>query len=469
MDRSLQNQIEWWKAVLYSINDGVLVIDHQGIVQMVNPEYTRITGVIPEKIIGKPLRQFRPGAQLPDTLRDGKCRVGVYRKEGEHEYVVDMAPIVVHDEIIGAVSVCKSLTEVHKLSKELQKKKEKIQQLERTMDSLHQAKYTFDQIIGKDRGLKQIVHIAKRAAETHLPVLIFGESGTGKELFAQAIHNNSSRRERPFIPVNCAAIPLLLLESELFGYEEGSFTNAKKGGKMGLFELANHGTIFLDEIGDMSYDLQAKLLRVLQEGKVRRIGDTKEQDIDVRIIAATNHDLEQLVAKGRFREDLFYRLNVFRLQLPPLRERREDIPELIDSFIRSSPVNTLDGPRLVDSVEGVTLQVLQSYDWPGNVRELKNAIDYAICMADGREIDLQHLPVLIAKAKQTSPDLLRKPDSQTVREVLDEVERKLIIDTLERFGSDEKREAAKALGFSLATLYNKIKKYKLDSSKIPND
>lgn len=195
------------------------------------------------------------------------------------------------------------------------------------MDSLYQAKYTFDQIIGKNGGLNEVVHIAKRAAESNLPILIMGESGTGKELLAQAIHNASNRSERHFIPVNCAAIPSTLLESELFGYEECSFTSAKKGGKTGLFELANGGTLFLDEIGDLPYDLQAKLLRVLQERTIRRVGGTHERNIDVRVIAATNKDLQQLVTKNCFQEDLFYRLNVITLQIPPLRERKEDIKD----------------------------------------------------------------------------------------------------------------------------------------------
>jgi len=285
-----------------------------------------------------------------------------------------------------------------------------------------------------------------------------GESGTGKELFAQAIHNRSNRRERPFIPVNCAAIPSALLESELFGYEEGSFTHAKKGGKMGLFELANDGTIFLDEVGDMPFELQAKLLRVLQEQKIRRVGGTEEKDINVRVIAATNRDLEQLVFKNRFRQDLFYRLNVIRIEIPPLRERREDIPKLIDKFLRSSSRNVF----AIDSIDEEAMKLLQSYDWPGNVRELKNAIDYAVCMADGREIQLCHLPKWISKL-ETVP--IRT--NRTLREVIEEAERKLIRETLNRCGNgiEEKKKAAQELGISLATLYNKIKKYHLDTEE----
>lgn len=462
-DFNADQQLEWFKAIIYSIHDGVLVIDREEIVKLINPEYTRITGVKPDSIIGKPLREVRPGAQLVDTLRDGKTRVGIYRREGSSEYVVDMSPIVVNNEIIGAVSICKGLTEVHKLSQELKKNKEKLIQLERTMGTLYQATYTFEQIIGATSGLHEIVHKARKAAESNLPVLITGESGTGKELFAQAIHNESNRADRPFIPVNCAAIPSSLLESELFGYEEGSFTNAKKGGKVGLFEIANSGTIFLDEIGELPYDLQAKLLRVLQEQSIRKVGEVRERAIDVRVIAATNKDLQHLVEKKLFREDLFYRLNVVTIQIPPLRERREDIPELISAFLRSSNRNTSSNSgQPAYTINQSALSVLRHYDWPGNVRELKNVIDYGICMAEGMEILLHNLPEYIVKTEREYPAVVQSEKMRTLREVVEEAEHKWIIETLHRFGDDveERKKAAQTLGISLATLYNKLKRYK---------
>jgi sigma-54 dependent transcriptional regulator, acetoin dehydrogenase operon transcriptional activator AcoR len=460
----MEKQIEWWKAIVYSINDGILVIDHQGLVRLINPEYTRITGVTPD-IIGKHLKDYRPGAQLPEILVDRKCRMGVYRKTDNREYIVDMAPIIVNDEVIGAVSICKSMTEVHKLTQELKKKGEKLEQLQKKMNSLYQAKYTFDHIVGRNGGLKEVVYVARRVAESDLPILITGESGTGKELFAQAIHNESSRKNGPFIPVNCAAIPSSLLESELFGYGDGAFTNAKKGGKIGLFEIANNGTIFLDEIGDMSYDLQAKLLRVLQERKIRRVGETIERSIDVRIIAATHRNLQQLVKKNRFREDLFYRLNVIHLHIPPLRERKEDIPDLVDSMLYSSEMNlSSDYSPPVYTIDRQTLRFLQSYEWPGNVRELKNVIDYATCMANGTEIKIQDLPELVTEKRINLFDSVASPSNQTLQERIDETERKFIQETLKRFGSDMegKKKAASALGISLATLYNKLKRHNIN-------
>lgn len=456
-----ENSVFWWKAIVESINDGVLVIDHDGYVRMINPEYTRITGVTPD-IIGKPLTEYRPGSQLPKTLKDRQCRVGVYRKTEDREYVVDMAPIIVNEQIIGAVSVCKSLTEVHKLSLELQKQNEKVRQLEKQMNAFYKVKYTFDDIIGKDGGLKDVVYVAKRVSDSNLPILITGESGTGKELFAQAIHHNSSRGNKPFIPVNCASIPPSLLESELFGYGEGAFTNAKKGGKVGLFEMADQGTLFLDEIGDMPYDLQAKLLRVLQESKVRRVGETEERNINVRIIAATHRDLQQLVNKNRFRDDLFYRLNVICLHIAPLRERREDIPELIHSLLHSSRTLAVTD-RSAYTIDKQTLEFMRSYDWPGNVRELKNVIDYATCITEGTEIKLHHLPSVITKHEMHRLDSMPKPRGQTLKDITEEAELKYIKEVLGKFGDDMegRKKAAKSLGISLATLYNKMKKYRV--------
>ncbi|PGT81302.1 MULTISPECIES: sigma-54 interaction domain-containing protein [Bacillaceae] len=455
---SLEDQLDWFKATLHSIHDGVLVIDCKEIVKLINPEYTRITGVQPNEIIGKPLRLVRPKAQLIETLKDGKERIGVYRKEGTVEYVVDMAPIILNNEIIGAVSICKGLTEVHKLSKELEKNKQKLSQLKERMDTLYQAKYTFDQIIGSESGLKRVVHLGRKAAESNLPVLIIGESGTGKELFAQAIHNASSRAEKPFIPVNCASIPASLIESELFGYTEGTFTSAKKGGKLGLFEIANSGTIFLDEIGELSYDLQAKLLRVLQEKTLRRVGEAGERLIDVRVIAATNRDLKQLIEKKRFREDLYFRLNVLHLDIPPLRKRKQDIPDIIDFILHKHNLHS-ESERYY-RLHQSTLAILKAYDWIGNVRELKNTIDYAVCMADERDILPEHLPSsfhgeIISISKRNSNYLLKA--------AVEETEKNIITDVLQKHGSEleDKKKAAKELGVSLATLYNKMKKYQL--------
>lgn len=445
-------RIGWLEGIIEAVHDGILVIDRDGIVQMINEEYTNITGVRKDQIIGKPLADVRPGARLPSVLKDGKPRAGVFRKEKSMEYVVDMAPIFEKNEIIGAVSVCKSIPEVYQLTKELSKSKKRVSQLEKTFGRIHQAKYTFTNLIGKNERLKKIIKQAKKAASSDLNILLSGESGTGKELFAQAIHNESARDRFPFVPVNCAAIPSSLLESELFGYEEGSFTNSKRDGKVGLFELANQGTLFLDEIGDMPLDLQAKLLRVLQEGTFRKIGGLEEQKVNVRVIAATNKDLLNMVQKERFREDLYYRINTVHLSIPPLRDRKDDIPDLISFFLKEQKCSP--GAE----INQLAMNTLQQYDWPGNIRELKNAINYSINMCENNKVKFEHLPETIKRLFSTSSKQI-KP-FQPLDQLIKETEKKAIINVLEQTGTSVKgkKEAAKRLGISLASLYNKISK-----------
>ena len=459
---SSQDEATWLRAVLDALGDGLLVVDTDERVRMINPEYSRITGVSPPEILGKPLSEVRPGAVLPEVLRTGKPFFGVYRKVGNAEYLVDMTPIHIDGCLVGAVSVTKDASEVLRLSEELDRNKEHL----RVAQSLHGARYTFGDII----GLEPVLALARRAAETDWPVIISGESGTGKELLAQGIHNAGPRAAQQFVPVNCAAIPSDLLESELFGYEEGAFTSARKGGKMGLFEFAHRGTIFLDEIGDLALDLQAKLLRVLQEGRIRRVGGNREREVDIRVIAATNRDLEGMVQRKAFREDLYFRLNVFHLQIPPLRHRRDEIPRIVQALGRQAGRPDL---RVAPEVQRLFLD----YGWAGNVRELKHALDYAIHMAAGGEIRMEHLPVVIQHFNLTAASRLRQdPDAPAVpigaadpvsqadplplARVLEGAERQALESAIRRFGRsvEGKRRAARALGISLATLYARIKR-----------
>lgn len=439
---------KWWEQVITSINDGILVIDELEKVLFINPEYSRITGV-GQEIIGKLLSAYRPGAQLPETLKDGKIRVGVYREINDCAYVVDMAPIEDNGKIIGAVSVCKGINEVKDLSNELNKKVKQVKELQEKISQLSSVKYTFDQIITQSDEMIDNKKIAKKIAKSNLPVLLIGESGTGKELFSQSIHDASDRSEHPFIAINCATIPDTLIESELFGYVDGAFTSAKKGGKVGLFEMANKGTLFLDEIGDLSYNVQANLLRVLQEGSIRRIGDTKEVKVNVRIIAATHQDLKQLAQKNKFRHDLYFRLNVAHLTIPPLRNRREDIPFLVERFL---PANY----RLSKEV----MQFLQSYSWPGNVRELKNMLSYASCLTDNGLIEMNHLPEVMKN--QVPEDSIQT--NGTLKSVVESAEARYIKQMLKRYEKniEGRKLVASNLGISLASLYNKIRKYELE-------
>ncbi len=325
-------------------------------------------------------------------------------------------------------------------------------------------KIMLDNIIGESQIIKNTKSEALMASKSTSTVLIIGESGTGKELFARAIHNHSQRSENPFIAVNCAAIPDNLLESELFGYEEGAFTGAKKGGNLGKFELADKGTIFLDEIGDMSLHLQAKLLRVLQEKELNKIGSNSNKLIDVmpvktnvRIISATNKNLEGMVSNGLFREDLFYRLNVIPINLPSLRERKEDIPLLIDFMVKEY-ARKLN--KDVEYVDESVIDTLIKYRWPGNIRELQNIIEYSVNMSSSNRITKDLLPSKI-KRKTTEQVYVETEDIET----LDELERREIIKALNKYKGYKKDKdlVAKALGISRATLYRKLDKYNIIS------
>ncbi|GAK09483.1 two component, sigma54 specific, transcriptional regulator, Fis family [Geomicrobium sp. JCM 19038] len=441
--------------IIESIQDGVLVINEKGIVVKINTEYTLITGVEQKEILGRPLSTVRPNAQLVQTLIDGKKRTGVYRKLQGREYVVDMAPIFEDGKVIGAVSVCKGKEEVVGLLDQLNVQKQRIQQLEEVLHSNYRSNYTFENIIGNQGGLKGTVEVAKKASNVTFPVLLTGESGSGKEMFAQAIHQASERRSRAFIPVNCAAFPKELMESELFGYETGAFTHANKMGKSGLFQAAHEGTLFLDEVGEMPLELQVKLLRALQEGKIRKVGGVKETEVDVRIIAATNQNLYERVQKGLFREDLYYRLCVIHLKVPSLRDRKEDLPELVEHISKNYTINDL---KVVVSREAMT--ALSSNAWPGNVRELKNALYYALSMMTTHELEVNHLPETVRTQKQTVNPSSQIHTDSSLADYVQIAEQKYIEQVLEQFEDSYsgKQRAAQKLEISVATLYNKLKR-----------
>jgi DNA-binding NtrC family response regulator len=321
----------------------------------------------------------------------------------------------------------------------------------------------FYNVVGNSKGMREVFNIAETVFENDVTVLITGESGSGKELIAEAIHYhyNSPRRAKPFVKLNCVAIPETLLESELFGYEKGAFTGATRQ-KLGKFELANHGTLLLDEIGDMSLATQAKLLRVLQEREVERVGGVKPISVDVRIIASTNQDLSQLVREKRFREDLYFRLNVLPIHIPPLRERGEDIPLLVDHFV------SLSKTKFHKDIEGFSedaMDLLVNYSWPGNVRELENVVQRAIILAKDRVIHEWNLaPEIRRQRKEASLEMEKLetdiPLNEKVEMIVAEVEKKLINEALDKV-EWKREEAASLLGISLKTLYNKMNKYGL--------
>ena len=379
-------------------------------------------------------------------IRGVNMRVGPLKRE----VIVNVAPIIVNNRLKGSVGVIHDMTEIRSLMKELDRARSIIRTLE--------SKYTFDDIIGDSNEMRISIEQAKLAANTPVTVLLRGESGTGKELFAHAIHSSSDRKYNKFIRVNCAAIAEHLLESELFGYEEGAFTGAKRGGKRGLFEEANHGSIFLDEIGELSSNTQAKLLRVLQESEIVRVGGTKSITIDVRVIAATNIHMEKAMLEGKFREDLYYRLNRMPIQIPPLRSHKQDIPAIADRLLVK--LNQEYG-RNVEGISEVALQRLGVYSWPGNVRELENIISRGMIFMKPTEsvLDDHHLPLsMMNQLEQESSHPL-----QEILPLVDQMDRmeKEILSSALKMAKGNKSKTAKQLGISLRTLYYKLEKYEL--------
>ncbi|WP_246637528.1 sigma-54 interaction domain-containing protein [Crassaminicella profunda] len=438
----------WVRVILDSLYDGVLIADQDMIVKYINPAYTRITKVKSQDIVGKSVVEIRPGARLPYVIKSGKQLLRIPRKVGNVEYMVNMVPIIENNEIIGGISILNEINDVYKLTKELNQSNMMIKKLKKHMKT---TKYSFEDIISIDKQSLATKDLAKKIAKKGTNVLVTGDSGTGKELYAHAIHNASERENGPFIAVNCATFEGHLLESELFGYEEGAFTGAKKGGKIGLFEVANGGTLFLDEISEMNYGLQAKLLRTLQEHTIRRIGGITEIPVDVRIIAATNKSLETMIEEKKFRKDLYYRIAIFPINILSLRDRKEDIKPLIEHFINEM-ANKMKSH--LDISEDV-LNILYNYEWPGNIRELKNTIEFAANMTDDYMIKADHLPKII-QVEAIRKNLVKL---KTLEQVIRETEILEIKKALLTYGNtvEGKKKAAEDLGISLATLYNKLK------------
>jgi PAS domain S-box-containing protein len=455
--REIQQLLE---AIIHSTQDAISVVDAEGKGILINPAYTKLTGLTREDIIGKPAYvDIAEGESMHlQVLRTGQPVRGVPMKLGprKKEVIVNVAPIIVDGELKGSVGIVHDRSEIKKLTDELEKAKQLIRKLE--------AKYTFEDIVAESPGMMMAVGQAKQAAETHATVLLRGESGTGKELFAHAIHNASSRCYNRFLRVNCAAIPEHLLESQLFGYEEGAFTGARRGGHKGLFEEADGGTIFLDEIGELSVSTQAKILRVLQEKEIVRVGGTHPISVDVRVIAATHVNLEDAIAQGKFREDLYYRLNVLPIIIPPLRYRKEDIVPIARRLIRK--LNQEYG-RNVETISERAVEYLLRYDWPGNVRELENIIGRAMIhmRKSEREIDVIHLPELHIREHVPHSIMLTpfpSADSgKTLEELMEETEKRHIEATLKSVRGN-KSEAARRLGIALRSLYYKMEKYNID-------
>ncbi|MGD6975995.1 sigma 54-interacting transcriptional regulator [Bacillus altitudinis] len=446
------------EAIIQSSDEAISVVDEQGKGILINRAYTKMTGLTDKEVVGKPAgADISEGESMHLKVLETRRPVrGVRMKVGPNkkDVVVNVAPVIVDGILKGSVGVIHDVSEIQSLTNELNKARQLIRTLE--------AKYTFEDIIGESEQMLVALEQAKLGAKTPATILLRGESGTGKELFAHAIHNESDRKYNRFVRVNCAALSETLLESELFGYEEGAFSGARRGGKKGLFEEANQGSIFLDEIGEMTPSTQAKLLRVMQEKEIVRVGGTKAIPVDVRVITATNVNIEKAMAEGKFREDLYYRMNRYPISIPPLRQRLEDIESLSKRLIQK--IN-LDYGRNVSGLTDHALNRLRSYSWPGNVRELENVLGRAMIFLNPQEewIDEAHIAFMESdehEEKEQQELAVIQFEGETLSDAVEAFEAQLIKQTLEKHQFN-RTKTAKTLGISIRNLYYKMDKYQL--------
>ncbi|KAB3528954.1 sigma-54 interaction domain-containing protein [Alkaliphilus serpentinus] len=437
--------------------DGRVIIMNQAFLDFLNLEL--------KDVMGKHLSEIDPTVRLPIVIKTGRAEISQkHRFHDGREAIVHRIPLFYKDVIVGGVGIIlfDNLSYLHDLTMENHLFKAlKVNKLNKVGD-IYKAKYSFNDILTNSPLGKECIERAKAYSNTDFPVLITGESGVGKELLAHSIHNSSNRKNGPFIRVNCAAIPEALIESELFGYDKGAFTGAHKEGKIGKFQLANGGTIFLDEIGDFPFNLQAKLLRILQEKELERVGSNEILQLDIRVIAASNSNLEEKVLENKFRSDLFYRLNVLNLKVPSLRDRKEDIPLLINHFITSMYQDFNIFKVFTEDI----IHLLKAYPWPGNVRELKNIVERIAVNAPDEMVRKEDIPDYILKSLPEAPSDKNHcwiSEEATLKETLLEVEKILIMKTLEKHGFN-KAQTAKALGIPRMSLYRKLKGFGIEKS-----
>lgn len=440
-------------AILDNVYKGVVCVDTEGRITFLSRSNEKFYNLQPGEAVGKHVTEIIKNSRLHIVAKTGKPEVGMVMRVKDNDYrVVERIPIKKGGKVVGAIGkiMFDDIEKVKALSERIAGLEKKVLTYRKLVEDFYLAKYKFSDIIGVNTILQNVKNNARKAARTSSNILIAGESGTGKELFAHAIHNSSTRRKFPFVRVNCAAIPHELFESELFGYAKGAFTGAKETGKKGQFQLADHGTIFLDEISEMPIYMQAKLLRVLQEREILRIGDDKPIPVDFRLIASTNKDLNRMIADGGFREDLFYRLNVVKLTLPPLRKRMEDLDILVAHFF--DVLNTKLGTK-VTGLSGEARHLLHEHDWRGNVRELRNVLERSLNICHEGELDSRHLVTYFHP--ESYKDSLALEQIKPLRDTLLRAERGAIQRALEITGGN-KKEAAKLLGISRSGLYQKM-------------
>lgn len=450
---------EMFESFFKSISERIAVCGEDGKIKFVNNALEELIGRDDGSLLNTDIHNFIDGwDDIISNISDKKSieNIEANIKSAKNILKLNLSVFVMHKAEIGAklfIIVFKEIQKERKLEERLSSSK---------------AIYTFDKIIGRNKKFLKIIDFAKKVSDSKSTVLITGQSGTGKEVFAQSIHNCSSRKEKPFIAVNCGAIPVNLIESELFGYEEGAFTGAKKGGNIGKFEMADDGTIFLDEIGEMPFEMQVKLLRVIEEGVITRVGSTRQIPINVRIIAATNKDLKREIRHHNFREDLFYRLNVIPIHIPPLRDRRDDIPLLVDYYMNK--ISKKLNKKKVKITEKQMDKLFQ-YNWPGNIRELENVIELFI--------NIEHVDESVIELESLSKERKKDDDHTYQNEAyhdedfmsnmnLENLEKRHIENVIRKFKGNVTL-ASKAMGIGRNTLYRKIKKYNIYCSTLEHD
>lgn len=443
---------ERFKKILECSHDMICFIDEDRKISYINPAYEQHFSIKSNDILGKDLMDISPNGLRMKVFNSKNTLENVLHHKDYLDIIATIQPIFIDNIFKGVISITKPVNEIKNLIKKLEASEEELNYYKEELKR-HTGMYdSFKNIIGWSSSLQDVIVIAEKASQSTSTVLVRGESGTGKELIAKAIHSNSDRKDMPFVRVNCAAIPENLLESELFGYEKGAFTGAVKS-KPGKFKIANNGTIFLDEIGDMPLAMQAKLLRVLQEKEFESVGGINTEKVDVRIIAATNRNLEEMIKNKQFREDLYYRLNVITIPLPPLRKRREDINLLVEHFIIK--INS----KLNKNIRGIStesLKHLRDYHWPGNIRELENIIERAINLCEGKIISSVDLPFYITNIQNSSNEnLINLKNGELLP--FEEYEKELIRLAMEKYKSFNR--AGKALGLTHRTIGLKCKKY----------
>jgi PAS domain S-box-containing protein len=452
----LRRQLEMYKLIFESISSGAMVTDAHGTITHFNRYYGQFLGLDPEAQIGRHCTEAVENTRMHLVAQSGRPEFNSSQLSNDQKMVVQRIPIKKDGKVIAVFGqvMFKDVRDVGKLARELSLLESKLKLYEEELISLRSTRYTFDSIIGASDEIESLKREAHKACGNTFPVLITGESGTGKELFAQAIHSASPRRLHPFVRINCAAIPRDLLESELFGYEKGAFTGAKVEGKPGKFELAHEGTIFLDEIGDLPIEMQPKLLRAIEDKEFERVGGTRMVRSDFRVMAATNHNLEGLLAAGRFRKDLFYRLNVIALHIPPLRERPADVVAITRRFLDQTAHEAGYETLVIDRD---AQRALCRCEWPGNVRELTNVLGRSVSALDGDTIRVPDLPLYVQRGRRGADP--RRP-ATSLREMQSHTERENVLSALKETGFNKVR-AARMLGIHRTLLYKKMRKHNL--------